>query len=284
MRIKLFIVTYNNNDILKGSLNSLFENVGDTELEIFIINNHSNLDIEGYEDKITVLNNQCRPDFSIGHLSRNWNQAIINGFQDLDNPDCDILILAQNDVIYKKNFLTNLIEYHKKYSFIQFGRGDELCSYLPIAVKNVGLWDERFCNICHQEADYFLRQLIYNTNGCSINDFEHARIFNLIENTIIDTSIPCGAHRQENSTVKSAKYWRLPDAVFKSKWNEISVSWNNDVRRILETVKTPNIQTFYLYPYFELKIDYSKQNLFDYRLEDVYIDNLKNNIDTMPRW
>jgi hypothetical protein len=41
------------------------------------------------------------------------------------------------------------------------------------AVKQVGLFDERFCNIGLQEADYFLRCLLYNKDRSSLNDIEH---------------------------------------------------------------------------------------------------------------
>lgn len=83
-------------------LDSIFSKLSKEELsilEIYIINNHSNSEInKDYLDNITIL----RPDFSTGHLSRNWNQAIINVFQNLKNPDYNIVITNQNDIIFRK--------------------------------------------------------------------------------------------------------------------------------------------------------------------------------------
>ncbi len=97
MKLKIYIVTFDGEKHLNHNLNSLFnsqyfkkENI---HCEVNIINNHSNFNInEKFKNKVSVLHNVLRPDFSTGHLARNWNQAIINGFKNLNNPDCDILI------------------------------------------------------------------------------------------------------------------------------------------------------------------------------------------------
>ena len=161
MKIKQYIVTYNNSLQINNCLDSIFSKLSKEELsilEIYIINNHSNLEInKEYLDNITILNNNLRPDFSTGHLARNWNQAIINGFQNLNNPDCDIVITNQDDTIFKENYINQIIELHKNFDLIQFGWGDNFISYTPNAIKRIGLWDERFCNIGYQEADYLLR-------------------------------------------------------------------------------------------------------------------------------
>jgi GT2 family glycosyltransferase len=159
MKVKQYIVTYNNQIQINNCLESIFSKLNNDELsilDIFIINNHSDLNIDvKYLDKITILNNELRPDFSTGHLSRNWNQAIINGFKDLKTPDCDILITNQDDTLFKENYINKLIELHKNFDLIQFGWGDNFISYTPNAIKQIGLWDERFCYIGYQEADYF---------------------------------------------------------------------------------------------------------------------------------
>jgi uncharacterized protein YkvS len=81
MKIKQYIVTYNNKIQINNCLESIFSKLSNEELsilDVYIINNHSNLDIdEKYLNRVTILNNDLRPDFSTGHLSRNWNQAII---------------------------------------------------------------------------------------------------------------------------------------------------------------------------------------------------------------
>ena len=107
MTIKFYIVTYNNNVVLNDwILNALHKSDYDRKnVQVFVINNHSNIKInDEYKSFVTVLNNNLRPDFSTGHLSRNHNQAIINGFKSLRNPDCDVVVSCQNDPILHKNW------------------------------------------------------------------------------------------------------------------------------------------------------------------------------------
>lgn len=226
------------------------------EYSLYIINNHSNFSVEDKFNKyVEVLHNHLRPDFSTGHLSRNWNQAIINGFKDLNNPDCDILITSQNDCEFDEDFIPNLIEWHKKYSFIQFGAGDHFMSYTVDSIKKVGLWDERFCNIGYQEADYFLRQLLYNTNECSINDNFHKRSHNREKNNII-LKTPSGHDRHDIFHLESTQYHKISKNVYKEKWgntpdiHKTNVEWSFDSLNHLEL----QIPSFFYYPYFEINL------------------------------
>jgi len=182
MKIKLFFSTWNNENRINTTFNSLLNsNIDLTKLDIYVINNHSNFKIKNeYRNLFTLINNETRPDWSSGHLSRSWNQALLHGFKDLNNPDADIVITCQDDTIFKPNWLNNLIELHKKYEFIQNGHGDCFCSYTPEHVKKVGLWDERFCGISRQASDYFTRCLMYNREKTSINDPGHKRFYNPI--------------------------------------------------------------------------------------------------------
>jgi len=258
MKIKHYIVTYNNNEVLNISLESIFNTLckyDRDEYKVYIINNHSNFLIDPkFEAYVEVLHNMVRPDFSTGHLSRNWNQSIINGFADLSNPDCDIVITSQNDCIFIDNFIENLIDLHKIYDFIQFGAGDNFISYTANAIIEVGLWDERFCNIGYQEADYFLRSVLYNTNKTSINDISHKRTHNEINNTIIHQS-NTGYVRQEPSHMTSLKYHTISENVYIEKWgdspgNHIKNGWSFDNLKHLN----PQIKSYMYYPYFEKNI------------------------------
>ena len=259
MKIKHYIVTYKNNKILNNGLETifpLFKKYKKEEYQVFIINNHSDISIKPkFKPFVTILNNVLRPDFSTGHLTRNWNQAIINGFKDLNNPDCDILITNQNDCEFDGDFIPNLIEWHKKYSFIQFGAGDNYISYTIDAIKRVGLWDERFCNIGYQEADYFLRQLLYNTNGCSINDYKHRRVHNSEINNIIKHTIS-GHDRKDEFHLQSQKYHTISENVYTLKWGD-TVSNHTDIGWSYENLKdlSPIIPSFIYYPYFEKNIN-----------------------------
>jgi hypothetical protein len=254
-RIKHYVVTYDNFTVLNRCLQSIFpalKKYSGNDYQVYIINNHSNFYIDSkFEPYVKILHNELRPDFSSGHLARSWNQAIINGFKYLDNPDCDILITSQNDCEFSNDFIPNLIELHKKYSFIQFGAGDYFISYTPDSIKKVGLWDERFCNIGYQEADYFLRQLIYNTDFCSINDSYHGRVHNSCDNSIVKNTTS-GHDRGEISHMESKKYHDISKNVYNKKWGHPPSDWLN-----ISELKNlhPLIDSYIMYPFFEKKVE-----------------------------
>jgi hypothetical protein len=261
MKIKQYIVTYNDSFELNECLKSIFDNLSEDELnmlDINIINNHTNLEISPeYLDKINLLHNTLRPDFSTGHLSRNWNQAIINGFKNLLSPDADMVITNQNDTRFCKNYINNLIEQHKKYDLISLGDGDNFVSYTVNAVKKIGLWDERFCNIGYQEADYFLRAVIYHSKFVSINDYFHNRIHNPTRNNII-VEYPSGYNRGTKIHKDSKKYHQISHNIFTKKWNI-----NPELWRIYNLSKLePLISSFIYYPYFEKDVETLKEQKY----------------------
>jgi hypothetical protein len=140
LKFKLYIVTYRNPGDLAKNLATLFaSDLMQYEYEINIINNHSEFSLpEEFIGRVNVLHNSLRADFSKGHLARNWNQAIINGFRDLKNPDCDILVHCQDDTNFMADWATHTINLHKKYSFVTYGWGDNFCSYTADAVRFMG--------------------------------------------------------------------------------------------------------------------------------------------------
>ena len=252
MRIKQYIVTYNNNELLDKCLKSMS---GVTH-EIFIIDNFGNCEIEDYGLNVQIIKNELRPKFSTGHLSKDWNAGLVNGFQNLNNPDADIVILNQNDTIFKENYIDKLIELHKQYDFIQMGSGDEMMSFIPNAVKQVGLFDERFCNIGLQEADYFLRCLLYNKDKSSINDIEHDRIINkLKDDDIVLEKVLCGHYREEDYTMASAKYHVNSTNMFYFKWRNLPLdrNWSKLPVGYDISIIRPNLSNI-MYPYFEKDI------------------------------
>lgn len=264
MKIKQYIVTYNNRKVLDACLESMipaFETSSKDEFEVFIINNHSNFSMdEKFKDCVTVLHNDVRPDFSKGHLSRNWNQAIINGFVNLNNPDCDIVITNQNDTVFHPNYLDEVIELHKTYDLVQLGAGDSFLSYTPNSIKKVGLWDERFSNIGYQEADYFLRALLYLGEKCTINDHHHSRVFNpLQKNDVIVGGVINGFNRGEISHMESLPYHPIQHYLYKHKWHSVgeddmstTLYWNDLDKLKSARVKVP---AYFYYPYFEKDMD-----------------------------
>lgn len=182
MKIKLYMVTYKGHKRLEPTLTSIFNSdIVGHDFEINIINNHTDIRLPTqFHGKVNVLHNVLRPDWSSGHLSRNWNQALINGFGSLANPLCDIVVCTQDDSIFRKDWVSKLIDLHSRYSFVQNGHGDQFHSYLPEAVRRVGIWDERFCGLSRQAADYFWRCVMYNVEGSTIQDPIHHRVLNPI--------------------------------------------------------------------------------------------------------
>lgn len=252
MKIKIYILTYNNNFVLNDwCLKTLFQsNIDNYNHEINIINNHSNIKIDqDYIPKVNVINNLLRPDFSCGHISKDWNAAIVNGFKDLNNPDCDILVCIQNDEKFKKNWVENIINYHKIYDFIQFGSGDAFLSFNVNAIKKIGLFDERF--LCgKQEQDYFIRAFLFNKVKSSINDHTHGYLLNRLENNITDITLDGNdINREPQAEIvrKTYEKYQKPSRIFfKIKWGCEHPSFQT------AKLSTYNIM---LYPYFEKNIE-----------------------------
>ena len=262
VRISIYIVTYKNPTDLNSNVASILES--GVNARINIINNHSKFFLEpDFERFVTVLHNSLRPDFSTGHLARNWNQALINGFRDLSNPANDIVVTVQDDVVFKKDWFPQLRELHRQYSFITMGPGDSFCSYLPQAVRKVGLWDERFCNLGYHEGDYFLRSLIYNRDGCSINDVLHGRLHNAVEANAInvddeeeraDSLLIASPHwnvDRKGAHISSVKFHPLSATVFRHKWGLSEAPWTSEHYAVRNSL-VPN---YMMYPYFEKDVE-----------------------------
>lgn len=250
--VKLFFVTYNAPEDLDKTLRSCVAGeIDKILLQVHIINNHTNFSLaDDLKEHITVYHNLLRPNFSTGHLSRNWNQALINGFKNLNDPDCDIVITCQDDAIWKKDWVENLLNIHEQYDFYTCNDGDMLCSYKVDAVKKIGLWDERFCNIQFQEADYFLRANLYNSDKSSINDAHHGRTLN---RTV------CIADRPDSGQMRprghdSNEHHGLSKNLFIQKWGE-RIRWDGKITDIQHS----NLPSFFYYPYFEKHIENAKE-------------------------
>jgi hypothetical protein len=272
MRIKIYLVTYQESKVLNDTLNSLFSTCDINKFcEVCIINNHSNFFIEEkYTNVVRVLHNNARPDFSTGHLSRNWNQAILHGFKNLENPDCDILIHTQNDVTFYSGWLEKIISLHDKYDFIATGAGDCFCSYTPNAIKKVGIWDERYCGIGFQEADYFVRSVYHNPDKTCINDYGHNRLHN---NLVPKMQNPRGFDAYQKIGICHMSNWEAGQnsfhkesaanghspslKIFNKKFYYASPSNLEIARNLHQTnqrLYSGNLPTAMLYPYFEKHI------------------------------
>jgi hypothetical protein len=285
MKIKAYFVTYDNDLELNKTLKT-FEKSGikNYDYEIKVINNFRDAPVllDDVKLQVEVINNNTRPSFSTGHLARNWNECLIDGFKDLLNPDSDIVILSQNDVQYNEDVIDSLVECHKDYSFISAGCGDAFHSYTVDAIKSVGLWDERFCNIGWQDCDYFLRQMIYNKENSSVNDPLHHRVHNKIDYQFVEIEKQSGFVRHDVHHLTSMKFHETSMKVFIKKWGKgvPGMHWSGPMdqyegpgtyRTALDigpeiVVKSPQ---WIMYPFFESKIaDLKNKNYINYEAQD----------------
>ena len=190
--MKIYIVTYKRSDILNDTLKKLFESDFSQALntEVNVINNHTEFFLNPeFQERVKVIHNNTRPDWSNGNLAENWNQALLHGFKDLNKPDSEYVVTMQNDTSVHPEWYSNLMKMHKKFDFIVGKYGDNLVSYTPEAVKKIGIWDENFFGVQYKEADYWLRALIFNKEKSCINDTLHGIELNNEDALELDTTI-----------------------------------------------------------------------------------------------
>jgi hypothetical protein len=188
-------------------------------------------------------------DESTGHLSRNWNQALLHGFRNLMQPAVDRVIAVQVDCRLTTKWYTEVSKLSLK--FLACGRGDEFQAFTPEGVRAVGMYDERFCNIGFQEADYFLRAYLTLKNDCAIIDPIHGRYWNP---TNVEQSIVSNHHEGFNDAhIKSTAHHNRSRAVFNYKWGATDPqNWPTAFQ-----TAGPRHKMFMFYPYFENAIDQS---------------------------
>lgn len=252
-KTNIYIVTYNNPERLNENLFRLTEttkhiDLSQHSLNVVVINNHTNFFLDDRYKNITVWHNVTRPNFSCGHLSRDYNAALIHGFQNLKTPAVNQIVCAHDDSMWHKNWFEDLLEIHNTYSFYVGDYGCSMHSYLPEAVKTIGIWDERFCNIGYHEADYLLRALIYNKDKSTINDYMGGRVLNP---TKVLFDHPPANHNKLDHSNASLRYHTVTRKVFEEKWGVHPEFWD---KRMLRVPTEPKINQFMFYPYFELDI------------------------------
>lgn len=254
MKVKVFILTWQDETALNNNLRSLFYGLNTTnhiDLQVNVINNHSRFYLEPeFRPYVNVIHNELTPDFATAHLSRMWNMALIHGFKDLDNPDCDYVVTAQDDCIWKPNWLSRLVSIHQSHSFYAGDHGDLICSYTADAVRHIGLWDERF-GYGFGEGDYFLRALKYNSDYSSINDVAHGRVWKPTE-SICERPEPDASRYNEQN--RCHEFRGLSWDTFLMKWQEYEMEgkWPQNIKQKVDEMPIAN--QYILYPYFELKV------------------------------
>jgi len=297
--IKVFIVTYKRPSVLNQTLDRLFNHTDFScirNTEVNIINNHSDFSLnKEFVDKVNVIHNNVRPDWDTGNLARNWNQALLHGFKDLNNPDAKIVVTMQNDIVLHQNWATNLLKMHKKYTFITGQLGDNIVSYRPEAVKKIGMWDERFITPANKEADYYIRALIFNKEKSLINDRIHGRLLNSSDALVLDTSEYQGGEpewKAIKSNNISREGWYHTSQIFYWKWKDTWKQQPNYRGWLTHWTKEfvdnppipPKVPNFVQYYYFEKDVETLKeQNYVGWRQGDYWLDLDKQcDIDVHP--
>jgi hypothetical protein len=249
--LKIFILTYKAPDDLARNLRSLFSS--DTSfkrIEVNVINNHSDIfEIpEEYKDRVIVHNQSLRANWGCGTPARDWNQALVLGFKNLNEPACEQIILCQDDAIWDHNWKQRLDVIHKRYDFYQCSWGDCFISVLPSAIKKIGLFDERMCTLGYYEGDFLLRAWLYNRDCSSINDHHHKRVSNPTEEIVKRSSEECGI----------PNYMNQSKVIFETKWPGINPqNWGKSLFK--SPPKNSAISNFLFYPYFEYDIENLKE-------------------------
>jgi len=261
MKVKVFIVTWNDANALNKNLQSLFQvfdrdisNLAD--IHVNIINNHSNFHIDPlYASHVNVIHNRGTPDFATAMLARMWNMALIHGFKDLNNPDADIVVTSQDDTVWNFDWLYQLVKLHRDFDFYSDDAGDMVCSYTPNAVKKIGMWDERF-HYGFGEGDYYLRAIKYHPDKSTINDFAHGRVWNPTLH-LAKRPEPDESRYQEQS--RSHNYRALSWKAWEYKWNshDLEGRWPDNIQELVNnTLPVPH---HVLYPYFEMNVENLKE-------------------------
>lgn len=249
--IKIFIVTYNRNAYLNENLNSLFSSdANPKDYEVHIINNFSlgfKLNSE-FEKRVTVHHQTLRPDWSCGHLSRDWNAALTTGFGSLETPFADQVILVQDDILWDRDWKVRLDKIHETYDMYAADWGDGFMSFKIETIRTVGLFDERFSTVGFHEGDYFLRCWLYFYEKSSINDHRHRRPFNVTE---------CVAHRNRelwDHEPKSTQYYdEIATPYWIEKWGPdvMSTSWKKMGDKFNREFIKPLLPEHHYYPWFQ---------------------------------
>lgn len=266
MKIKVYILTYNNANDLNSGLAYFFNSDAANQtkhiIELNVINNHTNFQLQKeFAPYVKVYHNVLQPDWGTGHNSRNWNQALILGFKNLVTPDADVVITAHDDTWWGKDWLA-LIEnaLGMGYTYIACGLGDNIQLWTPEGLRTIGLWDERYCTLAFAEHDYFFRAALLNGPKTSINDKWHSRMADgkqilhyewnpLSFRDEILQRPPVNVERQNQINYRRPTAY-IGRELFIHKWG-VPPEQNGIPEMIQAGIRRPKIPNYMYYPYFE---------------------------------
>jgi len=111
--VSISIVTYNNGDIIKDTVNNLINHIGDSDYRIYLIDNNSQdktinilKKIKNDNEKITVIFNNNNLGFGAAH-----NKV-------LDKINSHYHLVMNPDITIENNIIVDLIDYMNKYNKI----------------------------------------------------------------------------------------------------------------------------------------------------------------------
>jgi len=255
VKIKVFIVTWQDSVALNKNLHSLFAGFSlipnGVNIHVNVINNHTNFKLDSVLiPHVNVIHNRGTPDFATAMLARMWNTALIHGFKNLNEPDADIVVTAQDDTVWNYDWIPQLLKIMQTYDFYADDAGDMVCAYTAKSVKAIGLWDERF-HYGFGEGDYFLRAIKYLPEKSSINDVAHGRVWNETLHLAKRPEPELERYEEQN---RSHKFRGLSWANFLYKWRfvEMEGKWPENIQEMVLT--TPVVPATIVYPYFEMDV------------------------------
>lgn len=262
MKIKIYILTWNDKYALDRNLRSLFDGYSHLppgiDIQINVINNHTNFYIAPeWEAHVKVIHNVAQPDFATAMLGRMWNLAIIHGFKNLNAPDADIVVTSQDDTVWTEDWIPKLLYVMQNNDFFADDAGDMVCAYKVDAIKKIGLWDERF-HYGFGEGDYFLRAIKYLPEYSTINDHAHGRVWNP---TLVLARRPEPDASRYTEQSRAHQFRGLSWEMWRNKWalDSLEGRWPDNVEELVASID--NTQ-YILYPYFEMQVENLKEKGF----------------------
>lgn len=264
---RVFLVTFHAHTAASKVVEDLLKSdLTDFTFEIVVINNWGTFSFPpdnplfvAHAGNLTVLNNYARPEWSWGHLARDWNTAALYGFQDPHDPISEVVVGVQGDISLVPKWAHAIYDEHTKNGalFIQGGRGDAFHSWTAEGVRKLGLWDERYCDIGFQEEDMFLRAVILEPSRVRINDIAHKRVHNPF---FLNPVAGDGDHDREGHP-KEHWHSQLYQMSKWPRWKEKGYKWWLNTTDMRDAMRQPAQSTFYLYPYFEWRLEQQKERL-----------------------
>eukprot|EP00299_Pterocystis_sp_00344_P017752 c8896_g1_i1.p1 GENE.c8896_g1_i1~~c8896_g1_i1.p1 ORF type:complete len:443 (-),score=103.11 c8896_g1_i1:30-1358(-) len=253
VNFRFIISTYRETRMLVRLLNSIHSSdVIDWTFDVYVLNHlgvgDDDLDFVRTFPNTTVIDDKTRPDFSLGHLARTWNNGIVNGFHSLREPDADWIILAQADAEISPNIAKFLLSrrIRDKFFLVHCGVGDCVMAFTAEAIRHIGLFDERFSSIFVQEMEYSIRAVKWAGKYVSIQKQMNCdwaspelRAIGCHSNVLTDTMIP----------------WRICNPTIENYRREDTFQDRNFMTNEQVKLNTMfEVPRYMFYPYFECDV------------------------------